>query len=652
MDQKGRKCSSFGEQDKCDNLVFVNQQGLQHSKDSVYVDRERNMRQPNGNQLNNRNGFQIQGDLKEHGDILKKRQRRQNSEDVIYVNQRSLQEADEDTLNKPICPQSAKSYFANNYKGLQHTQDTVIVNRNVSLSPEPSTSRNLSCPPYQTRQRSVSVKQSQSNSTKSGKQGPGKPPKEPSSKEMQQQRSRNNKNNKRRNGRKTKRLNKADKYSMESKVGGSNNSRIPIIGQTIAELFQFKIKERHDTTDDQFSRIIMVKMLLISSLITSMQYYYDKVRCVSPLDKSINMEFVRSACWIKGFYIYSELVDRLAESGYYGIPKDVEIDGIMKNGKLCRRLSKTTDLYDEDCRALTKTYYFHYQYLPFYIASLAIIYYAPYIFFRLLNHDLVSLKLNIKEPNDVDSECIVDNFFNYDANGGIYLLRLKVFGTIAIKFMYVAVNLLGFLFTDLLFNNKYANYGINWIRWYQLNNTLAFDTEGYRGYPKPGNVLLPSMAYCDFYEGTSHKTKTYINTHRIICEISSHIHYQYVLIVLWFLFVTSIFVSTGGLLHHMTTYCIMCFDFILRNRKRRNQFYRTCKGMTVREIEYMKIIRRLNIPLYKDVLELIQREKEMGKYAINNNFTDSENVLESELRELNEFDQKMNSEYLKCNSYM
>ena len=47
-------------------------------------------------------------------------------------------------------------------------------------------------------------------------------------------------------------------------------------------------------------------------------------------------DFVHSACWIQGFYIYTEMAKRLQESGYYGMPKDIDFDGLMDNGMLCK----------------------------------------------------------------------------------------------------------------------------------------------------------------------------------------------------------------------------------------------------------------------------------------------------------------------------
>lgn len=297
------------------------------------------------------------------------------------------------------------------------------------------------------------------------------------------------------------------------------------------------------------------------------------------------------------------------------MPKDVELDGIESGGRLCRRFTKgrTGELIEQpECQPLTKIYFVHYQYFPFFIASLGILYYIPYILFRIINSDLISLKSSVKESNDEeDTFRIKQCYFEYGSNGGVFMLRLRVLGTAGVKLIYVIVNLCGFIFTDHILDHRYYNYGVEWMRWSQLNNTFAFDYSGLRNYPKPGNYLLPSMGFCDIDEGSLDKRASLFNHYRIVCEISTHILYQYVLVVLWFLFIASIMISIFGFFHSclsnisLALNCCMSF----RRRKERNPLYRACENMTVREIEYMRFIREKNLPLYKDILSQIESEK-------------------------------------------
>ena len=44
------------------------------------------------------------------------------------------------------------------------------------------------------------------------------------------------------------------------------------------------------------------------------------------------------------------------------------------------------------CRPFVKRYYLQYQWMPFYVATLSLMYYLPYVFFRIINTDMISLK--------------------------------------------------------------------------------------------------------------------------------------------------------------------------------------------------------------------------------------------------------------------
>ena len=46
---------------------------------------------------------------------------------------------------------------------------------------------------------------------------------------------------------------------------------------------------------------------------------------------------------------------------------------------------------------MTRQYYLQYQWMPFYIASLSILFYMPYIIFRIINTDIISLKTTLEK---------------------------------------------------------------------------------------------------------------------------------------------------------------------------------------------------------------------------------------------------------------
>ena len=46
---------------------------------------------------------------------------------------------------------------------------------------------------------------------------------------------------------------------------------------------------------------------------------------------------------------------------------------------------------------MTRQYYLQHQWMPFYIASLSILFYMPYIVFRIINTNMISLKTTLEK---------------------------------------------------------------------------------------------------------------------------------------------------------------------------------------------------------------------------------------------------------------
>ena len=178
---------------------------------------------------------------------------------------------------------------------------------------------------------------------------------------------------------------------------------------------------------------------------------------MKPHTSVIPDKYIHSACWISGFFVYKEIVefDRKDTTIYYGIPNKLDRDGhfvtysyMMRkernSGKLCSLHDKEKNAKEGlGCRPLTRDYYFQYQWMPFYMGILAVFYYLPYIGYRLVNVDLISLK-GVLGSVTVDADHIVRNYFNYKINS-IGKLRVRVMLNILIKLSYVAVNLLSLI---------------------------------------------------------------------------------------------------------------------------------------------------------------------------------------------------------------
>ena len=66
--------------------------------------------------------------------------------------------------------------------------------------------------------------------------------------------------------------------------------------------------------------------------------------------------FVGSTCWIQGVYVYRELSRRNDDVAYFGITKDIDVDG-SQNGELCKTWNRLEDSANEGCVPLKKTFY-------------------------------------------------------------------------------------------------------------------------------------------------------------------------------------------------------------------------------------------------------------------------------------------------------
>ena len=165
------------------------------------------------------------------------------------------------------------------------------------------------------------------------------------------------------------------------------------ITDSIKSILSVKTKPRHDTYSDHYSRIFMVKVMMVATLLTGMSWYSDKINCVIPQTIGANGGFVSSACWINGFYVYERIRYHADEVGYFGVPREIDHDGVLPDGQLCNTKDKALINNPRvKCEPMEKTFFLQYQYMTFVMAALALLYYAPYSVYRLISEDMVSLK--------------------------------------------------------------------------------------------------------------------------------------------------------------------------------------------------------------------------------------------------------------------
>lgn len=382
-----------------------------------------------------------------------------------------------------------------------------------------------------------------------------------------------------------------------------------MVATDIKNMITINIKPRHDGMTDQYNRIFMVKILLISSLVMSVSWFKDSINCIVPESHGIDGGFVAATCWIQGLYVYKELQNKFDVVAYYGMPKNMDHDGMLKETEdLCITEPKLGAESNPNCIPMTKTFFLQYQYMPFLIAALAILYYAPYVAFLSTNQDMISLRKDMKN-GDADAMKLAKHYFNHREKSS-KTLALRVLMNILIKLLYFAANLITLLGLNSILNDEFIGYGTSWSRWSTLDNHLAYDYMGIRGFPKPGNHLLPPFAYCEMYESARDVKHTVANKHKFVCELSQNILYQYVLIVLWFCIIFGIAVSAIGLLSMLLNHAIV----ILGARPQGLASKKLVTVLTFREIEYLEYIRKRDISVYEEVLQQV-RDNILGPNA-------------------------------------
>jgi len=368
---------------------------------------------------------------------------------------------------------------------------------------------------------------------------------------------------------------------------------------SIKKLISVKFKPRQDSYTDQFNRLFMVRMFLVASLLTGLDWMTDEINCLVPKDYSISKSFVSNACWMNGVYIYRNIHGE-NQSYYYGIPDDINHDGINKFQQPCATVNNAWKKNTE-CKPLQKTFFLQYQWFPIAIAAFGFLYYLPYLLFCLVNTDLDGLKAALSESN-IDYKKIVKKYFDYKVNKP-KRLRLRVLMIVAVKLLYLLANILTFLMIDAIFNGGFSAYGSEYTAWAGLSNEKAHEYFGKNLDVKAGSKFLPGFGICEVQESARDMVMVVTNKYRLVCEMSQHVVYQYTLVVLWFMLVCGIVVSILGFVYHIFDH----FFHFCRNRG--SDVLALYKKLTVRERQYLEYIRRKNMTHYGDLVRAIIRER-------------------------------------------
>ena len=370
-----------------------------------------------------------------------------------------------------------------------------------------------------------------------------------------------------------------------------------IITGDVKKLFAYKYKKRDDCLTDQYSRLFMTKAMLVGAFITGLQWYSDEIKCAVPAGlagKHLG-GYTGKACWINGFYVYEQLRQKTECEGYFGIPVNIQHNGTVRNKKCetCIALDHDSDI---KCLPMQKKFYIQYQWYPFFLAAMSLFYYLPYFLFTYANDDLKSLKKEIKNM-DPDITVIVKNYFNFEDATARKQQRAKIALNVIMKLIYLISNVAVFVLCDSTLNGDFKNFGVKW-----LNVAKLPDRNNYierRSFVDASELLLPTFGYCDVLEEWVDIKHSVVNEHKLLCEISQHILYQYVLMALWYLIILGIALSVYGLVALLITYGAWEVEF----DKGEEMSKEVHKYITIRQGEYLMFIRRKNKLVYGDVLK-------------------------------------------------
>lgn len=369
----------------------------------------------------------------------------------------------------------------------------------------------------------------------------------------------------------------------------------------LKEVISIRFRSRHDSYSDQWNRILMSKLFFVISIICGIEQYNDAISCVIPSNSEIDSDFVKSACWINGFYIYPDLIHPREHASYFGIPRDLALDGVGRHGELCSTVSKYGKI-DPTCNQFKRVYFLQYQWYTFFVATIGLLFYLPYLVFRINNEDTMNLA-EVLETDKYCVESIVEQYFEVYGAAKI-ILRIRVIINPLVKFLYIFVNLLSIHLIDSSMNYNFLSYGTEWFKWVKLENYLAYDMSK-QGVATPGNVLLPSMGICEVHEASRDIRNNFMNRYKFVCEISQHILYQYSFLFLWFFLITTVFISVCGML-------VQLYDQINSLICMRWYAQRTlaiCRNLTLREFQYLRMIRESNVTLHNEIVKLLTESK-------------------------------------------
>lgn len=190
----------------------------------------------------------------------------------------------------------------------------------------------------------------------------------------------------------------------------------------------------------------------------------------------------------------------------------------------------------------------------------------------------------------------MDAFFNNNDSVKNRRNQLRILGNYIIKLLYFFNGIIGFAIIDHLTHNRFKTLGDEWITY---SKNLRFDHDESM-LPTPGNKFLPVFGICDLTDVRYDLVRSSSNKVRVVCEISTQILYQYTFILYWFVLIFSVCCSAVGIIIHLGRHLSMLFG---RTKQGPGHLYN--QYMSLRQVEYLDMIRQRHIPMYNTIKRLL-----------------------------------------------
>ena len=100
-----------------------------------------------------------------------------------------------------------------------------------------------------------------------------------------------------------------------------------------------------------------------------------------------------------------------------------------------------------------------------------------------------------------------------------------------------------------------------------------------------------------------------IISHKFVCEVSQNVMYQYILLVIWLFMVTGICISTASFIHLLSQYVRAVFWMHHPSNCHESMSGKIHSLLTLREIEYLEMIKTINLALYGEILRELTKAR-------------------------------------------